>query len=165
MTLGTGYLCVGCHGSATNEHVFAVNERGATPAIHYTANPWAPGEHAAEGNVTGHQVWIGASSNWSNPGTWYSGGGAHDYYLAVYKYVIDGVERWFKVTSGHHVQRGRSGRRRDRTVSRAGPPRSPLLDPGRMGGIPRSRSTPRTVVALATTPSVPTASSRSRTAT
>jgi hypothetical protein len=98
LTLATGYLCVGCHGNASNEHVFAVNERGATPAIHYTANV-APGEHAAEGNVTGHQVWVAASSTWSNPGAWYSGGGAHDYYLAIYKYVIGGAERWFKVFS------------------------------------------------------------------
>ena len=88
-TLATGYLCVGCHGSASNEHVFAVNERGATPALHYTANTPAPGDTAAPGNVTGHQVWIGATSAWSNPGTWYSGGGAHDYYQAVY--VYDGV--------------------------------------------------------------------------
>jgi cytochrome c553 len=104
MTLGTGYLCVGCHGSNTNEHVFAVNERGATPALHYTANPIAPGDHAAPGNVTGHQVWIGAGSDWYNPGTWYSGGGAHDYYLATYAYTIGGVKRFFKVVDAATFQ-------------------------------------------------------------
>lgn len=97
--LATGYLCVGCHGSASNEHVFAVNVRGATPAIHYTANAYRdPAIHAAAGNVTGHQVWVQASSAWYNPGAWYSGGGAHDYYLATYVYVINGVKRAFKVT-------------------------------------------------------------------
>jgi cytochrome c553 len=102
MTLATGYLCVGCHGAAGNQHVFSVNERGATPAIHYgTLNPAG---HAFESAVTGHQVWIGASSDWSNPGTWYSGGGAHDYYLAIYKYNIGGVERWFKVATATTFQ-------------------------------------------------------------
>jgi hypothetical protein len=99
-TLATGYLCVGCHGSATNEHVFAVNERGATPAIHYSASAYPdPAIHAVAANKTGHQVWIGATETWSNPGTWYSGGGQHDYYLATYRYVIDGVVRAFKVAT------------------------------------------------------------------
>ena len=98
MTLGTGYLCVGCHGSATNQHVFAVNQRGATPAIHYgTENPAG---HAFSSGVTGHQVWIDASSDWFNPGAWYSGGGAHDYYLA--EYVYDGVT--YKVVDANTFQ-------------------------------------------------------------
>ena len=114
-TLATGYLCVGCHGSATNQHVFAVNERGAQPAIHYgTLNGDG---HAFQAAVTGHQVWIGASETWSNPGTWYSGGGAHDYYLAIYKYVIGGVERWFKVndaTTFYEITVGSAGDPADR---------------------------------------------------
>lgn len=96
MTLATGYLCVGCHGSATNEHVFAVNEAGATPALHYSSNGSnTPGE------VTGHRVWATATNDWNQDGSigalWYSGGGPHDYYQAIYKYSWGGDERWFKV--------------------------------------------------------------------
>lgn len=101
MTLGSGYLCVGCHGTNTNQHVFAVNEYGATPALHYTDNVVAPA-HAAEGDVTGHRVWAGATDTWNldgSKGVWFSGGGAHDYYLAVYVYEIGGVTRYFKVKS------------------------------------------------------------------
>ena len=82
LTLATGYLCVGCHGSATNEHVFAVNTYGATPALHYTSN----GTDVA-GNVTGHRVWAEATETWNADGSmnvWYSGGGPHDYYTAEY---------------------------------------------------------------------------------
>lgn len=96
LALATGYLCVGCHGSATDQHVFAVNESGATPALHYTDNPVEAGYHAAPGDVTGHRVWAAATDTWNldgSKGTWYSGGGEHDYYLAWYQY--DGV--WYAV--------------------------------------------------------------------
>ena len=50
---------------------------------------------------------MGATGTWNSDesaGTWYSGGGPHDYYLATYKYTIGGVERWFKVATATTFQ-------------------------------------------------------------
>ena len=60
LTLGTGYLCNGCHssGGAGINTVYAVNTPGATPASHrYCSN-----------NTTGHRVTAVATADWNVDG-------------------------------------------------------------------------------------------------
>ena len=80
LTLGTGYLCAGCHstvgaipGDSTGHLAFAVNEPAGVPSYEYSGA-------FSTGHQTGHRVWAAASTNWNQPGgtitgAYYTGGG------------------------------------------------------------------------------------------